>query len=125
MAKKSRIKSSFSRAGSILGLKSIKDVGEVAITSAGSNYFANVIATATSMQNHRYVRPLIAGVLSYFISRRNLRTATLIGSVLIALSQAGFNIPILSNMSMSSGGTNNPQRGQQTITSMNTLGRLP
>tara|TARA_B100000470_G_C19708590_1_gene354391 strand:+ start:560 stop:934 length:375 start_codon:yes stop_codon:yes gene_type:complete len=124
MAKtKSRIKSSFSRAGSVLGLKSIKDIGEVAITSAGSNYFANVIATATSMQNHRYVRPLIAGVLSYFISRRNLRTATLIGSVLIALSQAGFNIPILSNMTGSS--STNPERGQQTITSMNVLGRLP
>ena len=123
MAKKSRIKSSFSRAGSILGLKSIKDVGEVAITSAGSNYFANVIATAAGKQNHRYVRPMIAGVISYFISRRNLRTATLIGSVLIALSQAGFNIPILSNMTGSS--STNPERGQQTITSMNVLGRLP
>lgn len=123
MVKKSRIRSTFSRAGGVLGLKSLKDVGEVAVTSAGSNYFANVITTAANMQNYRFIRPMIAGVLSYFISRRNLRTATLIGSVLIALSQAGFNIPILSNMTGS--GSTNPERGQQTITSMNVLGRLP
>ena len=124
MAKRSKLRRTFSRAGGVLGLKTAKDLGEVAVTSAGSNYFANVISTAVGMSSHRFMRPLIAGGLAWVMSRRNLRNATVIGAVLIALSQAGFNIPILSNMTNRSG-TNNPERGQQTITSMNTLGRLP
>lgn len=125
-SRRSKIKRGFSRAGGLLGIKSVKDVGEVAVTSAGSNYFANVIATAVGMSNHRFLRPLIAGGLAFVMSRKTLRNATVIGAMLIALSQAGFNIPILSNMQgrVASNQTN-PQRGQQNISQFNTLGRLP
>ena len=78
------------------------------------------------MSNHRFLRPLIAGGLAFVMSRKTLRNATVIGAMLIALSQAGFNIPILSNMQgrVASNQTN-PQRGQQNISQFNTLGRLP
>ena len=130
MAKKSRrsrITSGFSRAGGFLGLKSVKDVGEVAVTASGSNYLASVVATAVGMSSHRFLRPLIATALAYFMSRKTIITPTVIGAILISLAQAGFNIPILSNMTNNRivGGTTNPERGQQNITQLNTLGRLP
>ncbi len=124
MAKRrKKIKRALSRAGGFLGIKSVKDVGEVAVTSAGSNYFANIVATAVGMGGNRWVRPALAGLIGYIISRKNVRSATILGSVLIALSQAGI-IGSLGGLGRTIGGTNNPARGQEAMTQANILGRL-
>jgi len=123
MAKRKKIKRALSRAGGFLGIKSVKDVGEVAVTSAGSNYFANIVATAVGMGGNRWVRPALAGMIGYIISRKNVRSATILGSVLIALSQAGV-IGSLGGLGRTIGGTNNPARGQEQMSQANILGRL-
>lgn len=124
MAKKKK-PSRLSRAGGFFGIKTIKDVGEVAVTSAGSNYFANVAASAVgNFGGSRFIRPVIAGLISILISRKQLRTATVVGSMLIGLSQAGV-IGSLGGLGRTTSGTNNPARGQETMLQANILGRLP
>ena len=125
MAKRKKIKSALRRTGGFIGIKSPKDVGEVAVTSAGSNYFSNIIASALgNIGGGRFIRPVLSGLIGYLISRKNLRVATVIGSMLIALSQAGI-IGGLGGVGRTISGTNNPPRGQQSMNQPNILGRLP
>ena len=125
MVSRKKIKSGLRRTGGFIGIKSVKDVGEVAVTSAGSNYFSNIVASALgNMGGGRYIRPVLSGLIGYLISRKQLRVATVIGSMLIGLSQAGV-IGSLGGLGRTIGGTNNPERGQQTMLQANILGRLP
>lgn len=124
MATRRKIKSGFRRAGGFLGLKSFKDLAEVAVSSAGANYFANVGATATGIQS-QWIRPLMAGLIGYIVSPRSRRNATILGSVIIALSQAGIIGSLGGITGRVIGGTTNPARGQQKMSSLNVLGRLP
>ena len=125
MVKRKKIKSAFKRTGGFIGIKSVKDVGEVAVTSAGSNYFSNVVASALgNMGGGRFIRPVLSGLIGYMISRKQLRVATVIGSMLIGLSQAGV-IGSLGGLGRSMSGTNNPMRSQQAMNQPNILGRLP
>jgi len=125
LAKRKKIRRALGRAGGIIGIKSAKDLADVGVTSAGSNYFANVIATLMGrMGVHPWARPALAGLISYFISRRQLRSATIIGSVLIALSQAGIIGGGLGGVGRTIAGTNNPARGQERMNQANILGRL-
>ena len=84
---KGRVKRGIRRAGGFLGLKSFKDLADVAVSSAGANYFANVGASATGIQS-QWIRPIMAGLIGYIVSPRSRRNATILGSVIIALSQA-------------------------------------
>jgi|GEM_PF-3308945 len=124
---KGRVKRGFQRAGGFLGLKSFKDLADVAVSSAGANYFANVGASATGIQS-QWIRPIMAGLIGYIVSPRSRRNATILGSVIIALSQAGI-IGSLGGLTRGitggTSGTNNPARGQQKMSSLNVLGRLP
>jgi len=125
LAKKKKIYSGLRKAGGFIGIKSVKDVGEVAVTSAGSNYFANVVASAVgNLGGSRFIRPVIAGLIAVLISRKQLRTASVVGSMLIGLSQAGV-IGSLGGLGRTIGGTNNPARGQEQMSQANILGRLP
>ena len=71
-----------------------------------------------------YMRPIIAGLIGYVISSRSKRNATALGSLFIALAQSG-GMGLLSGLTGGSSGTNNPARGQQKMSSLNVLGRLP
>lgn len=124
MAKRKKFRRAISRTGGFLGIKSAKDVGEVAVTSAGSNYFSNIVASAVGMGGNRWIRPIVASLIGYLISRRQLRVSTVIGSALIGLSQAGV-IGSLGGIGRTISGTNNPPRGQQAMNQPNILGRLP
>ena len=73
-----RIRRGISRAGGSLGIKSLKDLGSVAVESAGSNYFANVGASATGIQS-QWIRPVMAGLIGYIISPKSRRAATIVG----------------------------------------------
>ena len=75
------------------------------------------------MGGGRFIRPVLSGLIGYLISRKQLRVATVIGSMLIALSQAGV-IGSLGGLGRTVGGTNNPARGQETMLQANILGRL-
>ena len=81
---KGRVRRGFARAGGFLGLKSFKDLAEVAVSSAGANYFANVGASATGIQS-QWIRPIMAGLIGYIVSPRTRRNATILGSVIICL----------------------------------------
>jgi len=121
LVSRKKIKSGFRRTGGFIGIKSVKDVGEVAVTSAGSNYFSNIVASALgNMGGGRYIRPVLSGLIGYLISRKQLRVATVIGSMLIGLSQAG----VIGSLGLGRSNTN-PARGQQSINQPNILGRLP
>ena len=124
MATRRKIKNAARRAGGFLGLKSFKDLAEVAVSSAGANYFANVGATATGIQS-QWIRPLMAGLIGFIVSPRSRRNATILGSVIIALSQAGIIGSLSGVTGRVIGGTTNPARGQQKMSSLNVLGRLP
>ena len=121
---KGRVKRGIRRAGGFLGLKSFKALADVAVSYAGANYFANVGASATGIQS-QWIRPIMAGLIGYIVSPRSRRNATILGSVIIALSQAGI-IGSLGGLTRGIvGGTTNPPRGQQKMSSLNVLGRLP
>ena len=125
MVKRKKFRSALKRTGGFIGIKSVKDVGEVAVTSAGSNYFSNIVASALgNMGGGRYIRPVLSGLIGYLISRKQLRVATVIGSMLIGLSQAGV-IGSLGSLGRTMSGTNNPARSQQSMNQPNILGRLP
>tara|TARA_Y100001938_G_C8041996_1_gene406656 strand:- start:390 stop:764 length:375 start_codon:yes stop_codon:yes gene_type:complete len=124
MARRAKVKRAVSRAGGFLGIKSLTDLLRVVVTSAGSNYFANVGATATGVGNSQYVRPLLSGLIAYLIAPKSQRNASVIGSVVIALSQAGI-IGSLGGLGKIMGGGTNPARGQSSINQLNILGRLP
>jgi hypothetical protein len=125
LAKRKKIYGGLRKAGGFIGIKSVKDVGQVAVTSAGSNYFANVLASALgNVGGSRFIRPVIAGLIAVLISRKQLRTASVVGSMLIGLSQAGV-IGSLGGIGRTVSGTNNPPRGQQAMNQPNILGRLP
>ena len=70
----------------------------------------------------------MAGLIGYIVSPRSRRNATILGSVIIALSQAGI-IGSLGGLTRGitggTTGTNNPPRGQQKMSQLNVLGRLP
>jgi hypothetical protein len=121
---KGRVKRGIRKAGGILGLNSLTDLADVAVSSAGANYFANVGASATGIQS-QWIRPVMAGLIGYIVSPKRRRNATILGSIIIALSQAGI-IGSLGGMTRGIiGGTTNPPRGQQKMSSLNVLGRLP
>tara|TARA_R100001530_G_C4174546_1_gene117626 strand:- start:27 stop:404 length:378 start_codon:yes stop_codon:yes gene_type:complete len=125
MATRRKIKSGFKRAGGLFGLGSPKDLGNVVITSLGSNQLANyLVALSGRFGTMPYMRPIIAGLIGYVISSRSKRNATALGSLFIALAQSG-GLGMLSGLTGGSSGTNNPARGQQKMTSLNVLGRLP
>ena len=121
---KGRVKRGFQRAGGFLGLKSFKDLAEVAVSSAGANYFANVGASATGIQS-QWIKPIMAGLIGYIVSPRSRRNATILGSVIIALSQAGI-IGSLSGITKGVGfsGTS-PEKVQAKNLNLNVLGALP
>lgn len=123
MAKRrAKIKRGFKRAGGFLGLGSLTDLAHVAVTSAGANYFANIGASALGgLGGNRWSRPVLAGLIAYVLSPRNKKNATIIGSVLIALSQAG----VIGSLGGILGGSTNPNRGQTSVNQPNILGRLP
>lgn len=121
---KGRVKRGLKKAGGVLGLNNLTDLADVAVSSAGANYFANVGASATGVQS-QWIRPVMAGLIGYIVSPKRRRNATILGSVIIALSQAGI-IGSLGGLTRGiTGGTNNPARGQQKMSSLNVLGRLP
>lgn len=123
--RRSKAKSAVKRAGGIFGLGSAKDLGNVVVSSLGANQLANyMIGLSGRLGTMPYMRPVIAGLIGYVISSRSKRNATALGSLFIALAQSG-GLGILSGLSGGSSGTNNPPRGQQKMTSLNVLGRLP
>ena len=128
MATRRKISRGLSRAGGFLGLKSVKDLGSFAVESAGANYFANIGASATGIQS-QWIRPIMAGLIGYIVSPRSRRTATILGSVIIALSQAGV-IGSLGGLtkgvsqSIGFSGTS-PEKVQARNLNLNVLGALP
>ena len=125
---KGRVKRGFQRAGGFLGLKSFKDLAEVAVSSAGANYFANVGASATGIQS-QWIRPIMAGLIGYIVSPRTRRNATILGSVIIALSQAGIigslgGITKGITQGVGFSGTS-PEKVQAKNLNLNVLGALP
>ena len=123
--RRSRVKSGFKRAGGFLGLGSAKDLGNVVVSSLGANQLANfMVGLSGRLGTMPYMRPVIAGLIGYVISSRSKRNATALGALFIALAQTGA-IGSLGGLANVVGGTNNPARGQQKMTSLNVLGRLP
>ena len=123
--RRSRAKSVVKRAGGLFGLGSAKDLGNVVVSSLGANQLANfMVGLSGRLGTMPYMRPVIAGLIGYAISSRSKRNATALGSLFIALAQSGA-IGSLGGLANVVGGTNNPPRGQQKMTSVNVLGRLP
>ena len=116
------------KAKSFLGIgANLKDIGNVAVTALGSNYLANVVTGALgTLGQNRWTRPVIAGLVGYMISSRSKKNATAIGALLIGLLQSGaLGSNLLGSLGGVIGGTTNPARGQERMTGLNVLGRLP
>lgn len=123
--RRSRAKSAVKRAGGLFGLGSAKDLGNVVVSSLGANQLANfMVGLSGRLGTMPYMRPVIAGLIGYVISSRSKRNATALGALVIALAQSGA-IGSLGGIANVVSGTNNPARGQQKMTSLNVLGRLP
>ena len=71
-----RIRRGLKKAGGFLGLSNVKDLGNVVISSLGSNQLANfVVALSGRLGTMPYMRPLMAGLIGYVISSRSKRYA--------------------------------------------------
>jgi len=116
---KQKLKSRSRRTGTFFGIDSLKDLFIIGYSVLGISLLSDKVVNVANLQGTSFVKPLIAIVISFFMTPKRQRN---IITILSAIASVGFSLGSLGRLGNQSG---NPNRGQQNINTANVLGRLP
>ena len=121
---KYRLKSRTRSSGKFLGIDSLKDLFLIGYSVLGISLLSDKVVNVANMQGTSFVKPLIAGAISYFMTPRRQRNIITILSVIASL---GFSLGSLGKLGGNFVGAGKGQGvyGQRNINTANVLGRLP
>ena len=118
---RTKLKSRARSSGKFLGIDSLKDLFMIGYSVLGISLLSDKVVNVANMQGTSFIKPLIAGAMSYFMTPKRQRNIITILSVLASL---GFSLGSLGQLG-GTGGKGQGVYGQRNMNTANVLGRLP